>query len=244
MMETPSFLREAVEDVYRAFKDVPRGKFEHCSCGCVRDEYRIPVTTLPMRKVDRSAMSFFAFKAMTTWGDAQALKHYLPRIIELCDPSWPGLAPTMIAKKLELAKWSTWPDRLREPVSRWIDARFDAAAAGLCGEGAAEDTLAMAVMLGKNLNALLERWSSDASRGALQERIRYVFAHEGVFSTGAFSTSAFEALHEDPHVVTTLRDWLLSEGTREALLRAESLGLVGADNYVPELAFWWPERIR
>lgn len=238
MMEKPSFLQEADEAVYRAFANVPLGYFEGCPC-CVRDEHRQALLGVPLREI--KDISRFAAKSMTTWGDEQTFQHFLPRILEAMTDTHFGINPQIVAGKLVKAKWRTWPDRLRAPVEAWMDAYFRAALTGYPYEGNTETALAVLVIAGFDLKTLLQRWSDDDSRSALNERALYLYQRHCTQRPEVFT--AFWDLAEDPHIVTTLRDWLLSDSTREALLRAESLGLVGGDNYVPELAFWWPERI-
>jgi hypothetical protein len=241
MMETPSFLREAVEDVYRAFKDVPLGYFEGCPC-CVRDEHRQALLG-PLRKIPD--ISHFAFKSMTTWGDEQTFKHFLPRILEAMTDAHFGINPQILSGKLVMAKWRSWPDRLRAPVEAWMDAYFRAALAEYPYEANTETALAVLVIAGFDLPSLLQQWSKDHSPSALRERVLYVYHwHCRRSAEDDVPTTAFWDLADDAQIIATLRDWMNSDDTRDAVEMAESLGLVGGDNYVPELAFWWPERIR
>ena len=240
--ETAPFLHEALEDVYRAFKDVPLGRIEGCYC-CVRDEHRKALLDVPLRKIED--ITHFAWKSMTTWGDAQTFQHFLPRILEAMSGERFGINPQIVAGKLMLAKWRAWPDRLRVPVAAWLDAYFNAALTAYPYEGNTETALAVLVIAGFDLPSLLRQWSNDHSPSALRERVLYVYDwHCGRSSEDHVPTTAFWDLKGNAQIISTLRDWLLSDDTRNALLRGESLGLVGGDNYVPELNFWWPERLR
>lgn len=242
MPTRPPALEAAIEDVYRAFADVPTGRLEGCPC-CVHGKHRRALLDVPLREIED--ITHFAWKSMTTWGDAQTFQHFLPRILEAMSSEHFGINPQIVADKLVMAKWRTWPDRLRLPTAAWLEAYFNAALNEEPYEGNTETALAVLVIAGYDLSSLLEQWSNNHSPHALRERAFHVYHWHGLRrSEDDVPTTAFWNLADDPQIISTLRAWMDSDDTREAMEMAESLGLVGGDNYVPPLDFWWPERLR
>jgi len=52
---------------------------EGCPC-CVSNEDKEKLHTKELRLLEESDISRYAFRALTTWGDIDDFKHYLPRI--------------------------------------------------------------------------------------------------------------------------------------------------------------------
>ena len=66
----------------------------------------------------------YPFKAITTFGDTDDFKHFLPRLFELYVIDHMG-APydvTTLFQKLNYASWTTWPDSERAAVRGFVRA--------------------------------------------------------------------------------------------------------------------------
>lgn len=76
-------LIEAIEALYRAFSNYPLHKHvEGCPC-CIAESDKMLLESKPLRQLSSSDLSRYSFKAMTTWGDKNDFRHFLPRIFEL-----------------------------------------------------------------------------------------------------------------------------------------------------------------
>ena len=103
----------------------------------------------------------------------------------------------------------------------------------------------MLVLAGYDLPSLLHQWSGDHSPSALRERVLYVYDwHCRRSSEIGVTTTAFWDLKGDAQIISTLRDWMEADDTREAIEMADALGLLKDDSHVPPLEFGWPERFR
>ena len=76
-------LKISIESLYSIFSIYPfKSTMDGCPC-CVSDSDKEKIHTKQLRELDGDDLSRYAFKAMTTWGDTDDFKHYLPRIFEL-----------------------------------------------------------------------------------------------------------------------------------------------------------------
>ena len=76
-------LKESIENLYSTFSIYPlNSKMEGCPC-CVSDADKEKIHSKQLRELEEEDLSRYVFKAMTTWGDTDDFKHYLPRIFEL-----------------------------------------------------------------------------------------------------------------------------------------------------------------
>ena len=106
----------------------------------------------PLEKLTPDDLGRFAWKALTTWGTVEDVKHFLPRMFELvanddCAP----FEREVLFGKLRLGEWRTWPEDERRTVEMFLDAVWQdclrSEAGGvwldelLCGLGNAVDDL-------------------------------------------------------------------------------------------------------
>ncbi|MDI1443531.1 hypothetical protein [Polyangium sp. 6x1] len=121
----------ALEALYRTFARYPlRARIVGCP-HCVGQKDDAPLHRAPLRALRAADLGSYAFKAMTTWGDVDDYRHFLPRILDLSldRPPEPGLEPAQIADKLRYAGWSTWPEDEQKAITEFVMATFQAALA-------------------------------------------------------------------------------------------------------------------
>lgn len=135
-------IEEALERV-RAIQPATRPAIiEACPCGCIPPNMRAAFDTITRTSGAVHPTAFYAFKAMTTWGDAAAYAYFLPRILELSlteeGRGYPGLGWSLIGRKLAMAEVHRWPEADRGAILDFfctiadrhrataaVDARFD-----------------------------------------------------------------------------------------------------------------------
>lgn len=123
----------SIEDALERLRDIrPRSRPAHmdaCPCGCIPAAMRDAFETVTRTAGAIEPTAFYAFKAMTTWGDAQAYAYFLPRILELsltdAGRGYLGLDWSLIGRKLEMAGVHTWPERDQEAVLGFFTAVAD-----------------------------------------------------------------------------------------------------------------------
>lgn len=103
-------LRAAIERLYATFAIYPlQAKIEGCPC-CVfpKDQERIRIR--PLQELTGDDLLYYSGKAMTTWGNVEDFKHFLPRLLELLAFEDYGYMPGILIGKLAFAHWRNWPE--------------------------------------------------------------------------------------------------------------------------------------
>lgn len=98
----------AIDALYQIFAKYPfKSKIEGCPC-CVSDTDKSTLHSKPLRKLEDDDLAYYAFKAMSTFGNLDDFKHYLPRIFELSAKGELTVDTFVILNKLEDGNWLDW----------------------------------------------------------------------------------------------------------------------------------------
>ncbi len=101
-------LKISIESLYSTFsRYLFRSNMESCPC-CVSDNDKKKLNTKQLRELTEEDLSKYAFKAMTTWGDTDDFKHFLPRIFELLSTTEFIVDTFVVLGKLNHGEWKTW----------------------------------------------------------------------------------------------------------------------------------------
>ena len=92
---------------------------EGCPC-CVSDTDKEKIHSKQLRDLDEDDLSRYAFKAMTTWGDTDDFKHYLPSIFELLSTTDFIVDTFVVLGKLEYGKWQEWTDIEKNAITQFL----------------------------------------------------------------------------------------------------------------------------
>lgn len=105
-----------MEELYQVFAKY-RGplKINGCPC-CVSDSAKELIHSKPLRELEEDDLKYYAFKAMTTFGEVNDFKHFLPRIFELTTTTYFVVDSFVILGKLDYGKWGTWPQTEQQAV--------------------------------------------------------------------------------------------------------------------------------
>jgi hypothetical protein len=121
-------LAEALAGVYRVFAAYPlRARIAGCP-HCVGEVDELALHTAPLGQLGEDDLGLYAFKAMSTFGDVEDFKHFLPRILELMlvGGGYPGLGRDVVGSKLALAKADGWPEGERRALGDFLLADWQA----------------------------------------------------------------------------------------------------------------------
>ena len=98
----------AIEELYATFAVYPlKSTMDGCPC-CVSNADKEIIHSKQLRALDGDDLSRYAFKAMTTWGDTDDFKHYLPRILELLATTDFIVDTFVVLGKLTYGNWRSW----------------------------------------------------------------------------------------------------------------------------------------
>ncbi|MDL2297367.1 hypothetical protein LJC68_10000 [Bacteroidales bacterium OttesenSCG-928-B11] len=113
-------LKEAIENLYKTFAVYPsKSTMEGCPC-CVSTSDKEKIHSKQLRNLNEDDISRYAFKAMTTWGDTNDFKHYLPRIFELLATTDFIVDTFVVLGKLGYGEWQTWKDAEKNAIIHFL----------------------------------------------------------------------------------------------------------------------------
>jgi len=120
-------LDEALERLYAVFgeRPAPRSTQYSPDAGITAEQAR-RLHAKPLRELSKRDLDRYARSALTTWGDVDDFKHFLPRIFELI-ARHPGWGDAVMFESLSRAQWDGWPQRERDAVRRFLEALWERA---------------------------------------------------------------------------------------------------------------------
>ncbi len=180
MSEAEANLRDAIEHCYIVFAGMPCPRTLETSPLRNGDEILRALTSAPLRALGGEQIGPYSGWAITTVGNDHDYRHFLPRIFELAvtDPAWLGTEPPVLATKLKMAAWRTWPVDQQSAVLRLFHAAFDATLERHPDEWAsnAAEWFCGIANLDKLLTPPFERWRSSTSANAALNMARFIIS--------------------------------------------------------------------
>jgi hypothetical protein len=204
-----SKLHEAIEQLYKVFSKYPANPdMDGSPMYHNLAQWNQALVAKPLRTLDMEEdLRIYYFKAMTTWGNVNDFKHFLPRIFELLTTIPVGIEEWVALNKLHYGHYETWPATEQTAIHRfllafwqmllneksdWIDALFY------------EYFPAIANVF-PNFNRLLEMWAAADSQEAAQRLAVFVCENEkwvlkkrvlpGFYDSEPLGKQFFEWLH-------------------------------------------------
>jgi hypothetical protein len=209
-------LEIAVEKLYKVFSRYSlRRHVEGCPC-CVHEEDKRALESKPLQNLSAAELGRYSFKAMTTWGDKDDFRHFLPRIFELMvSETGLGWDEEVILGKLALAEWKSWPEQEQTAVRVFLRAEWNTLLAQampsiepdswLCGIGRA----------GEDLSKYLDDWMETRTSTAYEHLVQFIESNQPTYVKRHSLTNAFWP--DSPKAVAQLCSWLTNPQTREKL---------------------------
>jgi hypothetical protein len=117
-------LGRAIDQLYEAFDAYPLKERIECCPHCQLDAAERRLHLRPLRRLTWTDLGVFSFKALTSFGDEDDLRHFLPRLLELYVLDHAGAPYTlfMLFHKLDSATWTMWPADEVNAIRGFIDA--------------------------------------------------------------------------------------------------------------------------
>ncbi|MBP1859496.1 hypothetical protein [Rhizobium herbae] len=202
-------LQRAFDACYEAFSVYPRPLAFHASPLRNSAEILTAVTSAPLRELSSKNLGTYAGYAVTTVGDAEDYKHFLPRIFELAI-GWtgqPGLDAEMIALRLKHGNWREWPIPEQAAVEAVFAEAFAQARQEHVEEIDVQAWLCGMAILGMPLSKALDDWLVDSGiNSGLQIAKFFLNATESLHAIDA-KDRAFWG-YVDEVTVQRLKTWI------------------------------------
>lgn len=125
MQAFDSDIADAIRNLYRVFRRY-HVRFPLDACDhCVDESHQRQLADKPLEQLTSDDLSYYAFKAITTFGSARDFKHFLPRIFELItrEQSFP-INSEIVFGKLSDASWKDWPPMEQTAIDRFLRAMW------------------------------------------------------------------------------------------------------------------------
>lgn len=223
-MQPEDQLQRLINDCYAAFASYPRPHAMHASP--LRDPLALlkTLSSAPLRELTGEQIGPYAGYALTTVGDVDDYKHFLPRILEQAvhEPQWMGTDPPIIAQRLKRGKWLDWPVHEQAAIRALFAGAWSQALQEDPDEEEADSWICGIACLDLDLAAMLEKWLAAPSINASLQLANFM-------QTGAkfvFENDTAERAYwsyVDKAKIHQMRRWLLGPPVHQRLLAARGL---------------------
>ncbi|MEM7591281.1 MAG: hypothetical protein AAF383_07150 [Cyanobacteria bacterium P01_A01_bin.83] len=118
-------LKDGIEELYRAFADVPKPHFvDGCSCCIGRKEISV-LLSKPVRKISAGELASYAASVFLTVGNETDFQYFLPRIFELSvtEKGWYP-CPEVVLGKLKFVQWQEWSKLKTTAIESFLELAF------------------------------------------------------------------------------------------------------------------------
>lgn len=115
-------MKEVIENLYSVFSKYTTSNMHYCDCGCIDSSDVKKLASKKLRELEEDDFCSYHGSAMTTWGDIEHYKHFLPRVLEVHNQkNGRGLIGLFeITNKLAYAKWENWPPNEIKAIKDFI----------------------------------------------------------------------------------------------------------------------------
>jgi hypothetical protein len=176
MEQGTKHLEDAIGALYATFARYRVGdNFAGCP-HCVDPRESARLAAAPLRDLSIADLDHYAFKAMTTWGTAEAFKHFLPRLLELAAADPMGfLSLEVLFGKLAYAEWETWDPSEVLAVDDFLSALWTQTIQSDADDEDALDSVLSAIGSARSsIAGPLRAWLSDMSAASTRNLARFV----------------------------------------------------------------------
>ncbi|WP_170170342.1 hypothetical protein [Hymenobacter perfusus] len=127
---------------------------------------------MPLADLTKAQLQRYAFKAMTTWGDAADFRYFLPRLLELSLRPDADIEKETLFGKMELANWTSWPAAEQAAVRDMLVAWWAHHIQQECFFE--EELLGWLIRLTGSIEPLLQAWQPAETDWAFENLVRTV----------------------------------------------------------------------
>lgn len=168
-------LKIEIENLYSTFSTYNfKSTIEGCPC-CVSDTDKEKIHSKQLRELTEEDLSRYTAKAMTTWGDEDDFRHYLPRILELLSTTNFIVSTFIVLGKLEYGQWRAWKENEQVAIEKFLFAWW----AELTKNKNSFDHEAFIEIskLTDNIDELLKHWTIDFDNYSFANYVDFVYTY-------------------------------------------------------------------
>jgi hypothetical protein len=190
-----------------------------------------------LRELTAVDLSRFLGKAMTTWGDTNDYKHFLPRIFELTAQLNTPYEIWIAFDKLEYGQWSTWEDSEVIAIHNYMLALWDSLLKTNTkqAEWSFKDYFSTFANFYPTFADLIDIWDDNTQITATKHLANYILDERHQI----FDKGFIDGFHKKYDNIKEFKTWLLSDSTRKRLEQA--FFRYEKENFAEKLS--WAEKI-
>jgi len=204
MCQSPS--NDTVAGLYAVFGDGPLGR-ALIGCECCSDPKRLHrLAETPVRHLPADDLQDYLYSAMSTVGDEEDFKHFLPRLFELAIQEPDSIEPELLGIKLSAARWKDWPDRHQSAVSAALETLWQDLFVKEYDEFAVDSIFCGLALARMDVVSRLQAWASTSSSLAKVNFDRFKEHNRASLKKKRRLANAF--WDESPAQEVLVADWL------------------------------------
>ena len=212
-------MRAAIQTLYSTFASYAlRPHVDGCPC-CVTDNLENQIHSTTLRKLSPLDLGEFGRKAMTTWGEVEDFKHFLPRLFEIKTFSPRRHTDSeVLFGKLDYGNWHGWPIEEQTAVREFLHAFWSYSLTVTAHDWNIEQRLCSIAQTGEDLTPFLSHWTNHLSPTALMHLIGLVCDNANQLTLNGNLSNSFWSEHKKE--MQKVIAWIINPGTAKAFEEA------------------------
>lgn len=177
------------------------------------DQWNKELFGLPLRELSDDDLSRYTGKAISTWGEANDYKHFLPRIFELTAEYRTPYEIWIAFDKLTLAEWTSWTENEQKVIHEFMIALWENIVNDDSEKAKWEfqDYFSAIAHFHPNFVDLLDVWSKSESKAAIKHLSTFLIEEQ----TSIFDKKKLSNFKDNPKIVEEFIAWIFSDQVLE-----------------------------
>jgi hypothetical protein len=162
----------------------------------------------PLMELTQDDLSHFAGSSMTTWGDSNDYKHFLPRILDLTAEIKTPYEIWIVFDKLNYGEWNNWPQIEQDVIYDFMISLWESIINGESeiSEWDFRDYFSTIAHFYPNFSDLLNIWSESESKESIKH-LSEILVHE---QTALFDRKKISGFYDQKENTEEFINWILS----------------------------------
>lgn len=163
----------------------------------------------PLTELDEDDLSRFTGKAMTTWGNANDYKHFLPRVFELTAELKTPYEIWIAFDKLTLAEFQNWEEKEQKVIHEFMIALWESIVNDNSRKAELEfkDYFSAIAHFYPNFSDLLDVWTQSESKAGIKHLAEFIVDEQ----TTLFDRKKISGFNDQKENAEELINWILSD---------------------------------
>lgn len=212
-------LKNSVEKLYETFEKYHSGPnmIGSSNYGKELDTWNRLIFKKPLRELDEDDLSRFTGKVITTWGNTNDYKHFLPRIFELTAELKTPYEIWIAFDKLNLAEWYNWSENEQKVIHEFMIELWENIVNDYSekAEWEFKDYFSAIANFYPKFSDLLNIWTESESRAGIKHLSHFVVDEQ----TALFDRKKISGFHDQKKNAEELINWILSDKTLDKIQR-------------------------